>query len=130
MRLYCVSRYSSGAGRWKAGDEVDVDDEVAEFLLRDSPGSFATAQPVEAKRKAKGEPAAGEPTIDVEAATVEELKAFAEANGIELEAEASDEDVRAAVALALEEAAKAKVEAAKAAGTTTNVRPQRRARTR
>lgn len=43
MRLYCVSRYRSSAGAFTEGQEIDVTDEVAEFLLRDSPGSFATS---------------------------------------------------------------------------------------
>ena len=41
MRLRCIGRYRSGAGDYSAGQVVDVADDVAEFLLRDSPGSFA-----------------------------------------------------------------------------------------
>lgn len=45
MRLYCISRYSSSIGAWEPGNEIDVKDEVAELLLRDSPGSFAFDAP-------------------------------------------------------------------------------------
>jgi hypothetical protein len=40
MRLICKSAYRSGHGTWAPGDDVDVSDAEAEFLLRDSPGSF------------------------------------------------------------------------------------------
>lgn len=40
MRLKCVSDYRSDAGEWKKGQAVDVSESIAEFLLRDSPGSF------------------------------------------------------------------------------------------
>jgi len=45
VRLYCVGRYRSGAGSWEPGQEVDVPDELAAFLLRDSPSSFTTDAP-------------------------------------------------------------------------------------
>lgn len=45
MRLFCISRYQSSLGKYKAGDEVDVDDATADLLLRDSPGSFSFDKP-------------------------------------------------------------------------------------
>ena len=40
MKLTCVSRYQSSLGRWEPGADVDVSDDVAALLLRDSPESF------------------------------------------------------------------------------------------
>ena len=40
MRLICTGRYKSSLGSYVEGQDVDVNDEVAELLLRDSPGSF------------------------------------------------------------------------------------------
>ena len=40
MRLRCIGPYRSSAGSWEPGQDVDVSEEVAAFLLRDSPGSF------------------------------------------------------------------------------------------
>lgn len=52
MRLFCISRYSSSIGSWEPGQEIDVKDEVAELLLRDSPGSFDLDPPKPAKKAA------------------------------------------------------------------------------
>ena len=41
MRLICISNYRSDAGQWKKGDVLDVSESIAQFLLNDSPGSFA-----------------------------------------------------------------------------------------
>lgn len=137
MRLFCISRYRSSLGSYRDGDEIDVDDETADLLQRDSPGSFSLTAPKEktpkpSKSNANKKPAKEpeEPTIDPAAATLDELKAFADAQGIELEDDASDEDIRAAVQLALEEHAKAKLETEQAAGTTTTTRPQRKGNSR
>jgi len=43
-RLRVVSDYSAGDFSWRAGEVIEVTDLVAEFLLRDSPGSFAPAE--------------------------------------------------------------------------------------
>lgn len=40
MRLYVLGRYRSAAGSFEPGAAIDVAEEVGEFLLRDSPGSF------------------------------------------------------------------------------------------
>lgn len=40
MRITCIGRYRSSAGSYDPGQAVDVSDEMAEFLLRDSPTSF------------------------------------------------------------------------------------------
>ena len=40
MRLICISDYRAGSVSYHAGQDVDVPDVVAAFLLRDSPGSF------------------------------------------------------------------------------------------
>jgi len=45
MRLICVSRYRSSVGSYESGQDVDVTEEVAGLLLRDSPGSFALPEP-------------------------------------------------------------------------------------
>jgi hypothetical protein len=45
MRLICVSRYRSGYGSYEPGQDVDVTEEVAGLLLRDSPGSFKIPTP-------------------------------------------------------------------------------------
>ena len=42
MRLLCISNYRSGAGDFREGAILDVSDSIGEYLLRDSPGSFAT----------------------------------------------------------------------------------------
>lgn len=127
MKLHVVSPYSgtihpdtNQEGRYRAGEEVDVPEAVAAFLLRCSPGSFATEKP-KAKKVA---------AFDAETAALDELTAFAAAEGIDLDGISGEDDVRAAVLLALEERAKAKLESENAAGTTTNVRPQRKARAR
>jgi len=133
MRLYCVSRYSSGVGRWRPGAVLDVDPEVAEFLLRDSPESFSTE-----------EPAAGHPAVaaaaadlvaqlgdspDLGALSLGELRAHAKQAGIDLGDAETVEDVRAAIQLAYEEAA-AKLEAASgpAGGNTRPARKNTRSR--
>ncbi len=41
MRLNVLGRYRSGAGRYEAGQVIDVTDAQGEFLQRDSPGTFA-----------------------------------------------------------------------------------------
>lgn len=60
MRLICRAAYSSGHGTWKAGDDVDVSEAEAEFLLRDAPGSFkqldAPPEPEEIAEEAPLEP--------------------------------------------------------------------------
>ena len=40
MLVKCVSKYINGDESWAKGHEEDVTDAHAEFLLRDSPGSF------------------------------------------------------------------------------------------
>jgi len=55
MRLFCISRYSSSLGSWEPGQEIDVKDDVAELLLRDSPGSFDLDPPKPAKKAAGAE---------------------------------------------------------------------------
>lgn len=129
MRLWCVSRYQSSLGKFRVGEEIVCDDEKGETLLRDSPGSFSLTEPK--ARAAKAEKSA--PAFDLEKATVDELKAFAQAEGIELETDASEEDIRAAIALALEERAKAEAEAKLAKATTPaggNTRPAKKSNSR
>ncbi len=45
MRLVCLSRYRSALGDYSEGQDVDVTDDVAGLLLRDSPGSFKIPTP-------------------------------------------------------------------------------------
>ena len=45
MRLICTGRYRSGLGDYEEGQDVDVTDDVAGLLLRDSPGSFKIPTP-------------------------------------------------------------------------------------
>lgn len=69
MRLYCVSRYRSSLGTFTAGEEVDVTDDVAELLMRDSPGSFSLDRkpPSPTPKAAPAEEATEpEPTIETE----------------------------------------------------------------
>ena len=40
IKLLVLGDYSSSFGSFKAGQVLELDDNVAEFLLRDSPGSF------------------------------------------------------------------------------------------
>ena len=40
IKLLCTGNYHSAVGSFKAGQQVELADNVAEFLLRDSPGSF------------------------------------------------------------------------------------------
>lgn len=67
MRLYCISRYRSAIGSWEPGTEIDVKDETAELLLRDSPGSFSFDPP----------PAVKAEKAEVERATVAGVDALA-----------------------------------------------------
>lgn len=41
--LRVLGRYRSSKGSWEPGQEIQVLDELGEFLLRDSPGSFSLA---------------------------------------------------------------------------------------
>ena len=115
-----MSRYQSSLGKFRVGEEIVVDDEAGALLLRDSPGSFSLSE----KKAAKA------PALDLEGASLDELTAYAAAEGIAIEGGASEDDVRAAIALELEARAKAKLETEHAAGAATNVRPQRKAKTR
>ncbi len=45
MRLVCTGRYRSALGDYSEGQDVDVTDDVAGLLLRDSPGSFKIPTP-------------------------------------------------------------------------------------
>ena len=45
MRLVCTGRYRSALGDYNEGQDVDVTDDVAGLLLRDSPGSFKIPTP-------------------------------------------------------------------------------------
>lgn len=135
MRLYCVAEFkgtvnpdNDAQGRYRVGEVVDVADYVGEFLMRCSADAFALDEPKapKAPKADKKAEAPAVPEIDVENASIDDLKAFAEAEKIELEAGASDDDIRAAIALAIEErAAKAKLETANGAAGG-NVRPQRK----
>lgn len=129
MKLKCVSLYRREDVRYEPGAIFDIRDDEGEYLLRDSPGSFElfAERPVKAK---KNEEPPEQPAFDVGAATVEELKAFAEAEGIDLAGAEEVDDIRAAVELALEERAKAKLESEVAAGSETHLRPQRKAKSR
>ena len=46
MKLYVTGRYRSSHGSYEPGQVLDVTEADAEFLLRDSPSSFAKAAPV------------------------------------------------------------------------------------
>ena len=48
MKLKVLSRYSSGAGEFRKGQTIDVDETMAAFLQRDSPGSFEVVKPEKA----------------------------------------------------------------------------------
>lgn len=129
MKLYVVSPYTGTLNpetneevRYRGGQEVDVPDNIGEFLMRCSPGSFATQKPEGKKAKAVA--------FDPDSAALDQLVAFAATEGIDLDGANGEDDVRAAVLLALEERAKAQIETEPAAGATTNVRPQRKARAR
>lgn len=53
-RYKIIHDYNSDAfGPVKEGDEIDIEDSLIEWLLRDSPG---VAVPVKAKRKRKAKP--------------------------------------------------------------------------
>ncbi len=66
MRLVCVSRYRSAYGEYEAGQDVDVTDDVAGLLLRDSPGSFKIPAPDKPKAV---EPPLAETAMSTETAT-------------------------------------------------------------
>jgi len=53
MILYVVSDYRNATEIYKAGDVLEVAPDRAEFLLRDSPGSFSLDKPVEPKAETK-----------------------------------------------------------------------------
>lgn len=55
MLVKCVSKYINGDESWAKGHEEDVTDAHAEFLLRDSPGSFQVVATT--AKEAKGSPA-------------------------------------------------------------------------
>ena len=59
MKLICVNRYRSSLGSYESGQDVDVTEEVAGLLLRDSPGSFAL--PVPPRENPEPEPEVTEP---------------------------------------------------------------------
>ena len=46
MKLYVTGRYRSSHGSYEPGQVLDVTEADAEFLLRDSPSSFAKVAPV------------------------------------------------------------------------------------
>ena len=48
MKLKCLAPYESGVGRFRPGQVIEESDEVCEFLLRDSPGTFEAIEvPIE-----------------------------------------------------------------------------------
>ena len=63
IHLTVTSNYTSGFGAFTKGQELELDDHVAELLLRDSPGSF------EVTGKAMSE----EPEPDVSAMSTETM---------------------------------------------------------
>ena len=40
MKLKILGGYSSHRGAWRKGEEIEVEEELGHWLLRDSPGSF------------------------------------------------------------------------------------------
>ena len=66
MRLICTGRYKSSLGSYVEGQDVDVNDEVAELLLRDSPGSFRRESDPAPEPVAEPEPEAVEETAPEE----------------------------------------------------------------
>ena len=40
MKLKVLRQYGSPRGSWKAGEEIEVDEELGLWLLDDAPGSF------------------------------------------------------------------------------------------
>lgn len=40
MKLKVLDNYKSHRGAWEAGEEITVDEELGQWLQRDSPGSF------------------------------------------------------------------------------------------
>lgn len=83
MRLVCKSRYSGSVptrverpngmlygfelAAYAEGDVIDVEDEIAAFLLRDSPGSFEESKP---KPKPKSKPDASAMSTETETGVV------------------------------------------------------------
>ena len=57
MKLYVLSDYKNRQLSYTAGDEIEVDPEVANYLIADSPGSFSYEPP-------KAEKAVDEPPAD------------------------------------------------------------------
>ena len=75
MRLVCVSRYKSSLGSFVEGQDVDVNDERAGQLLRDSPGSFVPAvinpEPDPERVEPEPDPERVEPEPDLSAMSTE-----------------------------------------------------------
>lgn len=59
MRLYVLSDYrnTSRGESWKAGEEIEVDEDKAAFLLADAPSCFSKESPAGAAGKAVKAPA-------------------------------------------------------------------------
>lgn len=63
MKLLCVSDYRGTVdhltgveGAFRAGDELEVSEDIAAFLQRSSPGSFAVDPPAPAEPAAEDSP--------------------------------------------------------------------------
>lgn len=63
MKLYVTSRYTNGARGlvFQEGQEIDVAESLADFLLGDSPGSFSRSKPKKASSKPPADKAVKEP---------------------------------------------------------------------
>jgi hypothetical protein len=56
MKLYVLNDYRSARASYTAGQEIEVDDKLGAWLLRDAPGCFAT-EPPEVKKALEQPPA-------------------------------------------------------------------------
>ena len=70
MKLKCLGDYRSSFGSYVKGQDVEVDDDTAALLQRDSPGSFEPAEAEKPKheRKPRG-PRKTKPTPNAEPVT-------------------------------------------------------------
>lgn len=75
-RLLVLSDYSNQSVSYRAGAEIEVDPNEAEWLMRDSPGSFAKAPDAPVMDKMIGEP--------LEKKSVPELKEMLRERGLSI----------------------------------------------
>lgn len=49
MKMKCISGYSSQKAQYQAGQEIEVSEAEAAFLMNDAPGCFQEAEEVQEK---------------------------------------------------------------------------------